>query len=336
MRAGLAAQYGVGWKKHLFYKNIMAGKRFLSFSSQGFKLARDFILPYLPINPRIASIYFKDIPWWESPNLCSGLPEYIPRQSEDFRGKIIYFPGCLTNYIIPGVGKALIRVLSHMGYDVILPKGLRCCSYPIFMAGQEEWGLANLKKNLEILTSYDALGIVTGCPTCGLAFKKIYLSILQERHEDLSLAESISARSWDISEFIYKNNDPVNLLKRETLPGIEHEFIYHDPCHLAFGQGIKKEPRELLKLGQPGALKEFEGPITCCGSGGAFHLFFPDISAKIAKNRVQDIEKTQVKTVVTGCPACIIQLGSNLAQESEDYQVLHTIQWLDRAIGNKT
>ena len=327
MRAGLAARYRLNWKKRFFYKKIIAEKWFLPFSSQGLRF-----LQYLPIKPRIGSVYPQYIPWWERPSLSRALPEHIPGQNKEVRGRVLYFPGCLTDYIVPTVGRSLIGVLTRMGYEVILPKGLRCCSYPVFMAGYEEWALANLKNNLKVLSSYDAIGVVTSCPTCGLALKKIYLSILKERQEDLSLAQSISARTWDISEFIYKNIDLSGVLRGRKLSRIEPEIIYHDPCHLAFGQGIKQEPREILGQGLVGALKEFEGPITCCGAGGAFHLFFPDVSAKIAKNRVEDIKKAQVKTVVTGCPACIIQLGSNLAQEQEGYQVFHTIQWLDRAI----
>jgi glycolate oxidase iron-sulfur subunit len=328
----LASHYRLEWKKWFFYKKVIMGKRTLPISRWSLKLIKQSILKYLPFNPKIGAIYLQNLPLTEKFPLNHCLPEIIPARTSDTKGRIIYFPGCLTNYILPSVGIALVRVLTLLGYEVILPKKLRCCSYPVIIAGQEPGVLKNIDNNLQVLSSFEAIGIVTSCPTCGLALKKGYLSLLASHNKDLTFAQRISYKTWDITEFIYQNINLPQLFLLEEALNHSQDIVYHDPCHLAFGQAIRREPREILQQLPGRKLKEIGGPISCCGSGGAFHLFSPDISIKIGNNRVQEIQKTEAKDIATGCPACILQLNNNLPGNSGGYQVLHTIQWVDKVI----
>ena len=47
---------------------------------------------------------------------------------------------------------------------------------------------------------------------------------------------------------------------------------YDDPCHLIHGQGIKSEPRALLRAIPGIDLVEVEGADQCCGSAGIYNI----------------------------------------------------------------
>ena len=81
---------------------------------------------------------------------------------------------------------------------------------------------------------------------------------------------------------------------------MEAVFTYHDPCHLVRGQGIRKEPRELLAAA--GVFIEMQNPDLCCAGAGSFHMDYPAISGKILEQKRANIEATGAAVVVTGCP----------------------------------
>jgi len=103
---------------------------------------------------------------------------------------------------------------------------------------------------------------------------------------------------------------------------------YHDPCHLNRGQGISKEPREILKSIPGVEMIEMKEAGRCCGMAGSFSLVHPDLSAQISDRKTSDITQTLTDTVATGCPACRLQLQSGLENAGVDEEVLHTIQIL--------
>ena len=101
-------------------------------------------------------------------------------------------------------------------------------------------------------------------------------------------------------------------------------FTYHDPCHLVRGQGIRKEPRDLLRA--TGRFVEMEEADTCCGGAGSFHIDYPDIAAKILAKKRANIERTGAAVVVTGCPGCLIQLSKAAKASGGKFKAMHISQ----------
>ena len=59
-------------------------------------------------------------------------------------------------------------------------------------------------------------------------------------------------------------------------------MAYHDACHLAHAQGVRAQPRELLR-GIPGVeLVEPAEWELCCGSAGIYNLVQPVPAAELA------------------------------------------------------
>jgi len=109
---------------------------------------------------------------------------------------------------------------------------------------------------------------------------------------------------------------------------------YHDACHLAHGQGIRAEPRELLEMvSQSGAfqmvaLTEAE---MCCGSAGSYNITQPEMAMQLLERKMKHIANTGASTVVTGNPGCAMQIMLGAKKFGPDVEVLHPIEVLDRA-----
>ncbi|MCG6197754.1 glycolate oxidase, partial [Anoxybacillus sp. LAT_38] len=53
---------------------------------------------------------------------------------------------------------------------------------------------------------------------------------------------------------------------------VEARVAYHDACHLAHGQGVRSEPRQLLREIPGVEWIEMELADRCCGSAGIYNL----------------------------------------------------------------
>ena len=138
------------------------------------------------------------------------------------------------------------------------------------------------------------------------------------------LADKWAAKTYDINEFLIH----IVPFKKEGLGEVKRTVTYHDPCHLNRGQGIHKEPREILKSIPGLEFKEMKEPARCCGMAGSFSLVHPDLSGKISDKKIADISNTSTDTVATACPACRLQLASGVINAGLNKEVVHTVQLL--------
>ena len=112
---------------------------------------------------------------------------------------------------------------------------------------------------------------------------------------------------------------------------------YHDPCQLSRYLEIVDEPRAILtkvdglEFVEP--QKDQTGKwSTCCGGGGGLEVTSPELSEKLAQDRVEQLEKTGASIIVTSCPFCLMQLNKGVQKIKADIQVLDMAQLLAMAM----
>jgi glycolate oxidase iron-sulfur subunit len=115
---------------------------------------------------------------------------------------------------------------------------------------------------------------------------------------------------------------------------VEKTVIYHDPCHLRFGQGIQKEPRRLLR--RTSRYVEAVGADYCCGMAGLFSVHHFPLSLKIARRKTDALKRQKADLLVTECPGCIAQLRDRLLDEGVDLEVEHMAKLLEKALVKKS
>jgi glycolate oxidase iron-sulfur subunit len=164
---------------------------------------------------------------------------------------------------------------------------------------------------------------VVSCSSCGLALKREYSKLLGVD------ASEISGKVMDVSEFIFKKVGLERLKKmleaaptRGRLAGLV--VTYHDPCHLRRGQGVKDEPREIIKSIPGIVFKEMRDSDKCCGGAGLYSFTHYEMSRAIAAHKVEAVVETGANFVLTGCASCIMQLQDAL-KNNEAIKVMHII-----------
>ena len=264
----------------------------------------------------------KVFPMLPKKTLRSEFPEEIKVKNPKMR--VGFFTGCMVNYFYTDIGRAVIEVLTENDIEVVIPKFQACCGIPASVNGDSGSARTLAKRNLRAFERMGADALVVACSSGGSAWKHVYSELLENDPELKPLADKWAAKSYDISEFLIHKVP----FKKEGLGKVSRKVTYHDPCHLNRGQGVSKEPREILKSIPGIELIEMKEAGRCCGMAGSFSLVHPDLSGQISDRKTADIQTTHTDTVLTGCPACRMQLQSGLKNAHVDEEVLHTIQIL--------
>lgn len=234
-------------------------------------------------------------------------------KAEERKPKIAFFTGCMIDYRLPEVGLALIDVLKKQGIDVIVPKNQICCGSPMIRTGQTDIVEEIVKKNEEVFKDYDL--ILTVCAGCGATLKNDYPKY------------GVKFNVMEISDFLA---DKLNI---EDMKPLNMRVTYHDPCHLARGQGIREEPREILRKIKGLEFVEMEEPDRCCGSGGGVRAGKPEVAAKMGERKVEMIKKLDADAVITICPFCEYHIRDSLKKEGLDVEVLNILKLLQMTYG---
>lgn len=256
------------------------------------------------------------------PDPPGGAPVSGPAQK-----KAGYFTGCAARLFLPRLSRATRLVLARAGISVAAPRNF-CCGMPHLTAGDEQTARKLARKNIDLYLSLDLDLVVTDCASCG-AMLKGYLRLFAGDPGYGEKAAAFAAKVKDVSEVL------AEVLAQEGPGAFPHigrqekiRVTYHDPCHLARGQGIRLQPRRLLKEVLGVELAEMERPDACCGGAGTFFLTRPDLAAKVGEEKAKNILATGADLVVTACPGCLVYLTLALQRQGSSVPVYHLAELL--------
>ncbi len=244
--------------------------------------------------------------------------EKLQTNGDGRRGTVGYFAGCFMNWGYADAAMATRTILTRGGFRVEAPDVV-CCGVPHRAYGDIEAARDLARKNVAALEAYEH--VVTDCASCGAALKE-YKHLLEDDPEYRERAEKVSGRVADIAEFLVKHEFP----KPQGHPPLR--VTYHDPCHLVRGQGIKSQPREILKAIPGIEYVEMKDADVCCGAAGSFCVTHPALSEGVGTNKADSIIATKADVVVSGCPSCLTQLKAMLAEKGSKVKVMHPMELL--------
>jgi glycolate oxidase iron-sulfur subunit len=251
------------------------------------------------------------------------LPERVPARGER-RAVVGMLTGCVQREFFPGVNAATARVLAMEGCDVVIPKGQGCCGALSLHAGRAAEARAFAKRTIESFADVDV--VVVNAAGCGSAMKD-YGDVLADEPEWAERAREFSAKTRDLTEYL------AELGPRATRHPLEMTVAYHDACHLAHAQGVRAQPRDLLRA-IPG-LELLEPPDweICCGSAGIYNLVQPRAARELGERKARAILAAEPDVVATANPGCAVQLGAALRRLGRgDLRIVHPAELVAEAV----
>ena len=258
-------------------------------------------------------------------------PFFLDRYPEEARAegtsaKAALFAGCSIQYLFPLIGESTVRLLTRSGFSVAFPKDQGCCGLPAYGSGDTETAKALALRNVKAFSRSGLDRIIVPCGSCYYFLKGGYLKLFPGDDE----VKAFSERIVDPSVFLLNQAEfhgPVSPADRPQ----RLRITYHDPCHMRRGMKIYQEPRKLLRSLPGIELVEMKQPDRCCGMAGSFNMIYYDLSRKILRHKLDDIEATRADAVVTNCMGCLIQLKDGIHQKKMKTKVLHLTEVLDKS-----
>jgi glycolate oxidase iron-sulfur subunit len=281
---------------------------------------------------RIGNIPIERFPAPNATPFRDQVPEVIEPSGKP-AGTVVYFTGCATNHIYEGTGHASIKVLTRMGYRVMLPKNQGCCGLPLFFHGGIKQAEQTILSNIDLLQAATCDAILVDCATCGSALGHAYPRLMAELDLPGGPARRLAQKVWDISEFVFKHFE--QLAPHLDQDGVKETVTYHLPCHLKNHGQDKHSVENLLKQLPRVDYQKTCDWDSCCGGGGFFFNEYPEISKKIVEGKVKNAVNAGAQSWATGCPGCRVQLSGNLPQKGM-LDVCHPMEIIARGLKTQT
>ena len=143
-------------------------------------------------------------------------------------GQVVLFPDTFTNYNHPELGRAAVKVMEALGYQVVLPK-VRCCGRPMLSKGMLDKAKENAGYNVGAIYDYVESGakLVGLEPSCILSFADEYSDLVPD---DADRAEKIAENTMLVEQFVaYALEQGAQLdLDGSRLPG---KILFQGHCH---------------------------------------------------------------------------------------------------------
>ncbi len=256
--------------------------------------------------------------------LRENMPERIPAQGT-VRKRVGLLTGCVQQVLFSEVNAATARVLAAEGCEVIIPQEQGCCGALMVHAGLEEQAVEFARKLIDVFERANVDTIVVNAAGCGSTMKE-YAYLLRKDPQYAERAKAFSAKCKDISEVL------AELEPRAVRHALPLRVAYHDSCHLQHAQGVRTQPRQVLKTVPQLELLEIPDAAICCGSAGIYNLVQPDTAAQLGDLKVKHCLSTKPDMVVSANPGCLIQISSGLQRAGKPLPVLHLIEVMDAAI----
>ncbi len=241
------------------------------------------------------------------------------------RKRVGLLTGCVQRVLFSGVNAATARVLAAEGCEVIIPREQGCCGALMVHAGLEEQALDFARNLIGVFERAGVDTIVINAAGCGSTMKE-YGYLLRNDPQYAERAKAFAAKCKDISEVL------AELEPRAVRHPLPLRIAYHDSCHLQHAQGIRTQPRQVLKTIPQLELLEIPDAAICCGSAGIYNLVQPDTAAQLGDMKVKNCLSTSPDLVVSANPGCLVQISSGLKRAGKRVPVLHMIELMDAAI----
>jgi len=316
-----------GWRRfrHLAFEQLLPNEALFKFAMAPARLLQR--LPWLgaamaAIAPGRARKLLEMIPQPGAPT-HGALPEIIPAEGER-RARVGLFVGCVMGSLFGHVHEAMARVLRHNGCEIVVARDQWCCGALNVHAGERDHAKAMARRNIDVFEKAEVDVVLLDSAGCGAVMKE-YGELLRFDPAYAQRAETFAAKVKDVAEFL------AELGIRTDFGKLNKRVTYQDACHLAHGQRVRQQPRDLLRQIPSLDYVELEYADRCCGAAGVYSLTRPELSETILAEKLEAIEAANADYLVTGNPGCHMQIQAGIAERGLRTKVKHLVEVLDEA-----
>jgi L-lactate dehydrogenase complex protein LldE len=240
--------------------------------------------------------------------------------------KIGLFIPCYVDQFYPAVGIATLFLLQKMGLNVVYPLKQTCCGQPLANAGAEKEARGAYWNFIRNFSEFDY--IVSPSGSCVYHVGEHYDII-----EQLPEVKKVRSRIYELCEFI---------LDIAGIQDLEITYPYkvgiHKSCHglrgLELGNPSEKmgprfsKVQQILEKVKGIELIDMGSSDQCCGFGGTFSVYEPDISVKMGKERIKEHMFKGAEIITATDMSCLMHLDGIIRREKYNIKIKHIAEIL--------
>ena len=221
--------------------------------------------------------------------------------------------GCVMDAWQRDVHAATMAVITATGVGVT-PRSGGCCG-----ALSAHSGLGDQARRMAagVMTSFPGdAPILVNSAGCGAALKD-YGHLL-----GTPAAQAFSERVFDVHEWLAER---VDRLPPRT--GVRQRVAVQDACHLRHVQRAHLPVRTVLRA--VADVVELDDEGLCCGAGGSYSMFHPQIAAAIRERKLESVARSGMSDglVASANPGCMLHL------RAAGLDVRHPMEIVANALG---
>ncbi len=231
------------------------------------------------------------------------------------------FVTCLVDLFRPSIGFAAVKLLEDAGCRVEVPDAQTCCGQPAYNSGDKADTKAIARQVMSAFTGFDYIVAPSG--SCAGMLRTHYPELFADEPDFLPEVEQFAERCYELVSFL------TDVLKVERVAARYNGVAtYHDSCSGLRELGVRAQPRQLLRSVVGLSLKELPGADVCCGFGGTFCIKYPDISERMASDKIADAAATGADTLLAGDLGCLLNMAGKASRQGRPIRVRHVAEVL--------
>lgn len=236
------------------------------------------------------------------------------------RPKVGLLVTCLVDLVRPQVGFAAVKLLEQAGCDVAVPVQT-CCGQPAWNSGADRHARDLALQVIDAFELFDYVVVPSG--SCAGMIKRHYPEALADDPANLKRARALAAKTHELISFLVNVCGVQNVETRCAA-----RACYHDSCSNLREMGVHAEPRRLLANVEGLSLAELQEPEVCCGFGGLFSVKYPEISERMADDKIADAQATGATLMLGADLGCLLHLKGRMQRKGVQMTVRHVAEVL--------
>jgi L-lactate dehydrogenase complex protein LldE len=224
------------------------------------------------------------------------------------------FVTCLVDLMRPQIGFAAVKLLEEAGCTVEVPPAQTCCGQPAWNSGANNHAADIARQVIDAFEGFDHVVAPSG--SCAGMLRKHYPEVLADDPVYAPRAAALAAKSHELISFLVNERKFARVCQAANA-------CYHDSCSSLREMGVKDEPRRVLC-----GLSELKQPQICCGFGGLFSVKYPEISERMADDKLADIRATGAQTLIGPDLGCLLHLAGRMERQGGTLTVRHVAEVL--------
>lgn len=228
------------------------------------------------------------------------------------------FITCYNDTLFPETGRAVVRLLEHLGVELEFKPAQTCCGQMHANTGFRAEAFSQAKRFVHLYR--DTERIVIPSTSCVAMIRDQYTALFEELGNENLRREfaALLPRVCELSEFLIDQ-----LAVEDVGAFFPHRVTYHASCHGLRGLHVGDRPFRLLNKVRGLELVPLANLDRCCGFGGTFSIKNAEVSTAMLDTKLTDVLATRAEYCTALDNSCLMHLGGALHRRNESLQTIH-------------